>query len=274
MKRKKLEEIFLALYANRILQTVWTARNEANRKNGWALKDKTQAPWFLNLREIGNYPMIFQGVCQASADMLREISSSVDLAIGVDMAGVPLIGGAIIELLHAGEEMRFGYTRPLEKKVRTLSELLEQMAAWDATKYGQKSVVEAVMYPGNKIAIFDDMATGLASKKIARLMVLYEAENRGLADVTCNEIVYFMDRGQNNIEAGLNYKNETDARLKPAALNVHYAINFGTYLPLLEDEMTENEYATIVEHQRNKNRFGTDIPWRQQVLAAAKAEAH
>lgn len=272
-----LIKLFIKLYKERYTQTIWNAEHQANRENGWELKSGLLVPWFFNMRPVGSSPEPFYQICQVMGALL--VKHKTDMAVGVEMAGVPLVGGVAATMFSNGNPQRFGYTRPLPgEKIRTPKEASERLAQIGSRveQYGQKSFVEGRMYDDDSMAIFDDMSTNIGSKLIARLIVLWEAEQRGLNGVTCNRIFYFLDRGQEgaNIKAGLNHEHENDLSLRPAALEVIYAISFNELFPHLEDVMTANEFAAIQAHQQDPERFGSDEKWRNELFAMAKAETH
>jgi orotate phosphoribosyltransferase len=261
-----LEELFLDLYRRQFIQTLWNAEKKDNREQGWRLKNFMLVPWFFNMRPIGDAPLTFQAICKLMAKMISE--HDINLLVGVEMAGVPLIGGICLELLSLGCPVRrFAYTRPLPEKVRHPGDLQRYVE-----NYGQKDWVEGRVHQGDRCAIVDDMATNLSSKIIARCLVLLKAEDCAV-QAECDKIFYFLDRGSGNRQRGLDFANEPDQSLKPAPLDVNFIVSFDAYLPYLEKVMTDNELQVITEHQKDSERFAYDEKWREEVLAMAKKES-
>lgn len=273
-----LIELFVKLYTNRYIQTLWNAESRKNREKGWELKGGLLAPWFFNMRTVGSDPELFYQICQVMAAMVSE--REVGLLIGVEMAGVPLVGGVGAVMFANGHPQRIAYTRPLPGgKVRTPEQAAERLAGIGAglvDTYGQKSFVEGRINHGDRMAIVDDMSTNLGSKQIARQIALWEAEQRGIQGVICDMIFYFLDRGDRGVnkQEGLDFANNTNLALRPAALDVMFAIGFDDFLPHLEGVMTPDELAAIQAHQSDKGRFARDIAWHDELIAMARSESH
>lgn len=249
------ERLIIPLYKEKYLQTLWNAEKEENRNNGWWLKSGIWAPWFFNMRPVGDSPELFFNICRAMADMIAEYDD-VNLLIGVEMAALTLAGGTSIALRLKSLWQRIGYTRPLPKKARTPKEALEILKSIKSrvADYGQKDFVEARIRNGDKIAIFDDMATDLGSKIIARLIVLWQAEQRGIS-AECNKVFYLLNRDKNNREKGIRFADEPEQELYPASLQVDYIIEFDDYFPALKRVMKPDEYKMIEDFQKDASQF-------------------
>lgn len=265
-----IKDLFIALYKHGFIQTVWNAEKEENKKKGWVLVSGQKVPWYFNMRPIGDAPKIFYNTCLLMAAMIK--NTDTDLMIGVEMAGVPLVGGISVAscVNEISPPLKFGYTRPLPRKARNPEDVIRILGEIDGSvqSYGQKDFVEARMYNGMNIAVVDDMSTTLGSKIVARQIILWEAQRRGVK-VNCNKIFYFLDRGDDNIQAGLDFAKNPDERLHPEGLDVQYVLKFNDFIPLLEEVMSPDEYSVICEHQRNSKRFGLDEDWRNHVIALA-----
>ena len=262
---ENLEKLFLDLYKHQFNQTLLDAKRE-KEKEGWILKSGLLVPWFFNMRPIGDAPLMFRAICKLMAEMI--LSHEINLMVGVEMAGVPLVGGICVEMLSLGGfTSRFAYTRPLPEKIRHPGDLARYVS-----NYGQKNLVEGRIRQGDRCAVVDDMATDLGSKIIARRLVLFEAEDRGV-EAECDHIFYFLDRGANNRQRGLDFANESNQELKPAPLDVNFVVSFNEYLPCLRKVMTENEFQAIMEHQKDPDRFSQDKEWRQTLIETARIES-
>jgi len=62
--------LIIPLYNERYLQTLWNAAKEQHRREGWTLKNKSWAPWFYNMRPIGDSPKLFHDVCHGMSDLI------------------------------------------------------------------------------------------------------------------------------------------------------------------------------------------------------------
>jgi len=268
-RRYWANSLVVPLYRDKIFQTPYNTTDPKFTKKGWFLKNKMWAPWFLNLRLLGEFPHLFVGVCRAMADLVMTHVNDIDVLIGVEMAGIPLVGGTVQALMdHYVTPVRFGYTRPLPEKVRTPKEALDMLGKMtpEVAGFGQKSYVEGVLRDKDRVAIFDDMSTGLASKIIARSIVLWEAEQRGVKIGECRKVLYFLNRNTENRVAGVAFQNDIE-ELHPTALDVDYVLDFDVdCLPQLETVMHASEYALIRDYQNDPTQFqDTDV--QNDVLA-------
>ncbi|KJU83116.1 orotidine 5'phosphate decarboxylase-orotate phosphoribosyltransferase [Candidatus Magnetobacterium bavaricum] len=249
------KDLIIDLYKEGYLQTLWNAAEQKNRAEGWRLKSGIWSPWFFNMRHVGSSPKLFYDLCSAMADMIAQ--HDVSLLIGIEMAGIPLVGGiAVAMFTQHNKPQAIGFTRPLPKKARTSTETLHLLQNYDelAGSYGQKSLVEARLSQQDNVGIVDDMATDLESKIMARLLVLREAQRQGI-NLQCNKIFYILNRNKGNRQKGLDFANEKAPQLYPAALEVNYIIEFDDALPFLRPCMRSEEYEVVVAFQENRTRF-------------------
>lgn len=276
--RRSIEEwadrLVVPLYQGQYLQTIWNAYNLINRLKGWTLKNNTWAMWFYNMRPFGNSPELFLETCCAMSDLTAEHDE--DVWIGIEMAGVPLVGGtAAISLARNGIPRRFGYTRPLPEKARTPMEALEilrKISAEFTDKYGEKQFVEARLRDGDKIAVFDDMANDLGSKLIGRLITLWHADQLAEpVEVSCRKLFYTLNRNPGNKQKAVDFGNNTESGLYPEPLEAHYIIKINDHLHQLETAMRPDEYSVFCDFQKNSGHF-QDPDVQKEVLAlVAKA---
>lgn len=254
-KEEWTEKLIEPLYQNKFIQTLYNAAKEKNRNEGWKLVSGAWSPWYFNIRPVGNTPQLFYEICLATAEMIIDYDD-VDLLIGVEMAGVPLVGAVATTLFGMGRPQRFGYTRPTPAKGLTQDGVVKMLKNIDTgvANYGEKDFVEARMKNGDKIAVFDDMATSLGSKIVARALILWQAKKLGIA-VNCKRVFYFLNRGQTNRIKGLNFAAEPEIALYPAELLVDYVIEFDNAMPLLKKVMKPGEYYLIESYQKNPKQF-------------------
>ena len=193
----------------------------------------------------------------------------MDLLIGVEMAGVPLVGAVATTLFNMGRPQRFGYTRPTPIKGVKPADVPAMLAKIESGgfAYGQKDFVEARMKDGDRIAILDDMATTIGSKIVARALVLWQAKQQGLA-VVCDHVFYFLNRGGDNRAKGRLFANETEPALSPASLAINYVIEFDNAFPLLKNVMKPREYESIRTFQDDSKNFDME----RAVAMAARGE--
>ena len=269
-KERLTKKLVFPLYEEKYIQTLWNTPWKDKQEKGWILKSGIWVPWFFNMRPVGNSPELFREICGAMAEMIGK--EDINLIIGVEMAGVPLVGGIAISSYVNGKEMRFGYTRALPLKARVPLDALRMLNEIDSGvanfDYGQKEFVEGRMVDGDSVAIVDDMATDLGSKIIARLIVLREAQWRGVK-VACNKIFYFLNRGAGNRLKGLQFAEVQEMGLIPERLDVDYIVEFDECLPQLKKIMQPIEFEVISEFQKNPKRY-QDEAERNKVLALVK----
>ncbi len=256
LRQKWALKLLPSIYQKGIIQTLWNTKDLKYLESGWILKNNSWSPWFLNLRALGNFPCLFRDVCYGMAELVDEESYNFNTLIGVEMAGIPLASSlAIILHEYYGKAKKIGYTRPLPRKPRTLEEALTILNNLDlqAFTYGQKSFVEVGFENKDRVAIVDDMATDLSSKLISRLIILREAERRGV-QIECNKIFYFLNRNKNNALVA-DYFQYALPELYPAKLEINYLIEFEDCLPLLKSSMRAKEFETIMEYQKDPLPF-------------------
>jgi len=270
---KSVKELMVDLYQYQFIQTIWNAENEVNRKNGWRLKSGAWSPWFFNMRPVGCAPELYRNIIMMMYALIKD--KGIDTLIGVDMAGITFVGALANEYAHSpGGLIKIGYTRPLSPKPRTPAHAAEilanenEEAKAQGMDYGQKQYVEARFTDGDRVAIYDDMSTNLGSKLIARLLTYHAADLQN-ARIMCDDVFYFLNRGANNKQAGIDFKNDTDERLLPAKLNVQYAIEFDDELPVLEDPMCADEYRLIQTYQENPKNFQDEAGIKAALKLAA-----
>lgn len=274
-QKRSIEEwadlLIVPLYQEQYLQTLWNAYDRSKRENGWRLKNKQWSPWFYNMRPFGDSPKLFHNTSLAMADLVA--AYDVNLLIGVEMAGIPLVGAvSVASLAYNGIEKRIGYTRPLPEKARTPLEALEilrKIAAEPTEKYGEKSYVEARLRNGDRVGIFDDMANDLGSKIIARLVVLWQASQMSEpVQITCNKAFYTLNRNVGNRQKGLDFANNSNPDLYPEPIEVHYLIETDEHLCKLERVMKPDEFQVFSAYQKDPNQF-QDYDVQREILALA-----
>jgi len=268
------EKLFIPLYKEKFTQTLWNTDDLIRQKKGWTLKSGQWAPWFYNMRPLGDSPRLFTDCCIAMSDLIS-MHDDVDVLIAVEMAGINSSGGmAVASMLLNNIGRRIGYTRPLPKKPRTpeaAARLLREIEE-GVEDYGQKEFVECRLKNGDRVAIYDDMAMNLGSKIIARTTVLWQAKQKGI-NIKCNKIFYLLNRTKGNREIGLEFIDEKNQLLYPEALDVNYIIEFDDHLPTLETVMHPAEYEVISNFQKNPKQF-MDKGVQTEVLAlAARAQS-
>ncbi|MBF0608482.1 MAG: hypothetical protein HQL61_13150 [Magnetococcales bacterium] len=267
-KQQWSRDLIIDLYKEGYLQTLWNAAEAKNRTGGWWLKSGIWSPWFFNMRHAGSSPRLFYNLCSAMADMIA--GHDADLLIGIEMAGIPLVGGiAVAMFTQHNKPQAIGFTRPLSKKARTSTEALELLQNYDelAGSYGQKSLVEARLTQNCTVGIVDDMATDIESKIMARLLVMREAQRQGIS-LQCNKIFYILNRNKQNPQKARDFINEPDPLLYPAALELHYIIEFDDALPFLRPCMKPAEYEAIVAFQQDKGQFQDEQMQRDLIKQA------
>jgi len=257
------------LYEAKLIQTLWNAERVKNSQEGWTLVSGAKSPWYFNIRPLGCFPRLFSDVSHAMAELVNE-HRGIDLLVGIEMAGIPLVGAVSPILLEKyGREIKIGYTRPLRHKGLKPEDIVRYLEeeGIDAA-YGQKSLVEVRFSQGDNVAIFDDMATNLGSKIVARYIALWDAGQRGI-NLSCKTILYFLNRGAKNKELGLAFRDKAP-ELFPEELEVDYVLEFNEHLPLLRKAMRPQEYELISQYQKDPEQFQDQTAQKKVFAQVAK----
>ena len=140
-KENWTEKLIAPLYQEGYLQTLWNTQKEKNHREGWWLKNGMWSPYFFNMRPVGDSPDTFNDICQAMKDLTTEYYQDIDLLIGIEMAGVSLVGGLSAKARDTCKDFyyfswRIGYTRPLPIKPRNPIGALEIIRLIDAGMLG------------------------------------------------------------------------------------------------------------------------------------------
>jgi orotate phosphoribosyltransferase len=248
--------LFVPLYQERFIETLRNTDNLKKQQQGWTLKNGSWALWFFNMRTVGDAKGLFPEVCTAMAEMIIE-DNKVDVLIGVELAGLILVGGVAMAMKQLGHPVRIGYTRPLPTKVRNPQELIKEIHRIDQSvaDYGEKQYVEARFRDGDRVGIVDDMATDIGSKIIARKIVLWQAALLGLR-VECNDLYYILNRTKGNKEKAFRFViTEKERELVPEPLYANYIVEFDDCFPQLQAHMLPEEYKSVQLYQGNPALF-------------------
>lgn len=249
-------KLIIPLYMEGYIETMWNTR-KADKRGGWRLKSGLWSPWFFNMRPVGSSPALFYDICTSMSELIIQ-SAEVEMLVGVDMAGIPLVGGIARAMYDSGFPVKVGYTRPLPRKVKTPLECLELIREIDGrvTDYSDKEYLEGNLEP-MRIGILDDMATDLGSKIIARTIVLWQAGLRNV-QVTCDDVFYFLNRNKHNVQKGVDFAANQEAGLCPTKLNVKYVLEIDDHLAELEKVMKPGEFAVFINYQQESKRYQED----------------
>ena len=130
--------------------------------------------------------------------------------------------------------------RTPEEAERVLSEF-----RGDVHTFGGKELVEGRFYDGDVLCITDDMVTDFGSKLIARRILEYEMERRGVGDVKMKHVAVVLDREQGA---------EDEARNQ--GMQLHSLIKFKSQgLGWLESIMKPEEYQLIHGYQEDPSSY-------------------
>jgi len=185
------------------------------------------------------------------ARLVKEEAPQITRVIGIAMAGIPIASGMAL----AGK-MPAGFTRKMEnvKSVAAFRDLI--------TSYGEHSLLEGELVPGDRLALVDDLVTRFDSKEIALEQVKYEVQRRSVPDVQCSTVLVVLDREQGGQEAARN-----------AGVQLLSLIPFKkSGLPLLRDVMDRTEWDTIRRYLDDPDHFQhKDVQHRLEDLASRPA---
>ena len=201
---------------------------------GWKLVSGLWSPFYIQLRLISSFPQTLRRVGRAMSVFLKNRVPDVTKLVGIAFAGIPIATAISLE-----SGIPAVHTRKVTG-IKTPEDLKEALA-----EYGQHRLVEGVLEDGDVLCLVDDLVTGMESKLVARAQVMAEVENRGLADVKCDDIAVVIDRQQGARE-----------RAESEGMNLYALINFvDTGLPLIRDVMDEDEFRLIKSYLEAPNEF-------------------
>lgn len=205
-----------------------------DRPEGWTLISGLYSPIYIQLRPLISYPAVFDKVCRAMTRLIREECPDITKVVGIAMAGVPLAAG--ISLVGG---ISAAFTRKLEN-VKSLEAL---RGAIDS--YGEHSMLEGVLEPGDRVALVDDLVTKFDSKLIAMEQVRFELEKRRIPGVECKTVLVVLDREQGGA-----------ATAEKEGINLVSLIRFKSVgLPLLNDCMDPKEWQILTDYLEDPAGF-------------------
>ncbi len=176
-------EITRSLYDQRMIFT-WYRDNP----QGWTLVSGLWSPYYISLRPITSYPLLYQKIGHVMGKTIEEEAGyradGSHRVVGVAMAGIPIANA--ITLLHGIPSC---WTRKIDAK--TEEEFDKRLG-----EYGKHAMVEGEINDRDTLAVCDDLVTRLDSKKLARRQVEYEAKRRKLEGVKCTDVAVLLDREQ------------------------------------------------------------------------------
>jgi len=178
-------QILVFLYQHGMIKTFYR-----DKPAGWTLISGLYSPIYIQLRPILSYPFGFRLICRAMGRLLEEEAPFVNKAVGIAMAGIPIVAGMSILT-----DIPSAFTRKLEgvKNIETLQNRI--------SSYGEHALLEGDITPGDRLALIDDLVTRFDSKLIALEQLRHEMARRNITDVTCSTIAVVIDREQGGEEA-------------------------------------------------------------------------
>jgi len=241
--------ILLDLYNHGFIETIYNTNNEKYQQ-GWILKSGLWSPWYFNLRPLGASPKLAHDIASAMNQMIISKVPNLTQIVGIEMAGVPLASAiGTLNESHCNF-IHYSYTRALPGgKPRTPEEAKSKLEKMKIDfGYGGKELVEGRFKDGDNICIVDDMVTNFGSKLIAKYIIEYEMERRGIKNVNLNHVAVVLDREQG-----------ADKEAKKQGMNLHSLIKFKTHgLSWLKDIMLPQEYKLISDYQENPQSFNDE----------------
>lgn len=248
-RKERAKNILEGLYRGNYVETIYNTLNEKHQKQGWVLKSGIWSPWFFNLRPVGANPSIVADIAYVMNHMIREEVPKLTQIVGIEMAGVPLVSSIGTAQGPGCELIPYGYTRPLPQgygKPRNPEEAKKVLSEMKADYgYGGKEVVEGRFEDGDNICITDDMVTNFGSKLIAKLIIEYEMERRGVIGVSIDHVAVVLDREQG-----------AEEEAKKHGMYLHSLIKFKSEgLGWLKEIMPPQEYELLSGYQENPEKY-------------------
>jgi len=240
-------EITEGLYESNFIKTVYNAEEQKFRDQGFILKNGSWSPWFLNLRPIGDAPELLDRIAYALALMMENEMPECNKIVGVEMAGIPIATAtSMVSFERRGRPIPFCYTRPLPVKLRTYEEVRKFFEKERSEEgYGVKELVEGRLRDGDTLAIWDDMVTDFGSKLIAKEIVSYEVEKKGVNDVRIDHAGVLLDREQGATEEAAKF-----------GMGLHSIIQFkANGLEWIKGRMLPEEYQLVADYLASPKRY-------------------
>lgn len=226
-------QITRGLYESGMIKTWYR-----DKPGGWRLASGLWSPYYINLRLVSSFPELYVNTGKAMEIMMDDIGfkrGTSDKVVGIAMAGIALANAITFT---AGIPSL--YTRKLPEDVRTPEDVRKYLSS-----HGQKALVEGEFNSGDKLALIDDLVTGLDSKLLAHSQVIEEAKIRKLVDVTVDHIVVLLDREQGGAEKARSAGFQLCSFIPFATKGVHW----------LKEGISEIEYKTIIEYMVDPQKF-------------------
>lgn len=246
-REEKAKTILIDLYRNGFIETIYNTGNKEHQKKGWTLKSGAWSPWYFNLRPVGACPKIVSDITYAMNHMVRDEVPDLSQIVGIEMAGVPLVSAISTASGPGCELIPYSYTRAIPGgKPRTPAEAKKTLSKLKVDfGYGGKELVEGRFENGESLCIIDDMVTDFGSKLIAKYIVEYELERRGIKNVKIEHVAVVLDREQGAKKAAEEHQ-----------MHLHPLIKFKTFgLDWLRDIMMPEEWKLINDYQQNPEKY-------------------
>lgn len=222
------KKIMKSMLRHDILRT-WLRGNP----EGWKLKSGLWSPYYLNLRELQSYPVLYVRATEAITMVIDGIGfkrHGTDRIIGIPEGGTALANGVTFS------------TGIPSLNLRKLPDKLEGKEEIEAylSSHGQKELVEGKLRSGDRIAIVDDVIATFESKARAILQINNHIERRGLKNIIFQDVVVLIDREQGGVERGKEY-----------GFDVHSFVTISRALRLIKNEFEVLEYSVLRRYLEN-----------------------
>jgi orotate phosphoribosyltransferase len=251
-QERELQGILRGLYNENMVMTWYRDRPE-----GFWMIGGLWSPFYFNLRDISSAdPALFKRATKAIARKFEELDFVADgrtRVVGIAMTGIPFSNGLLWET-----GMPSLYTRKLPTEISTV-EQLDRYIEERWREHGVHALVEGVIKPGDRLIIVDDVITEGHSKFLAKRQIELELERRGLTNVTAEDLVVLINRGQG-----------ASARAKDLGFRLHEVMNFAERgLDWLKKDFSPVEHEVIRDYLRDPQRY-MDEKLRQEVIGLAR----
>ena len=164
-----------------------------DRPTGWELTSGAWSPFYYMFRDVPSFPHLFKYSVDILARLAEDRAKAArfDVLVGIASTGIPLAAGVALKL-----GVPLAVTRKMAG-VRTRNDLEVAANAW-----GEHALVEGRFPQDMRYLLIDDVVTGGASKALARDLVQFEAQKRGVQATYVGTLVV-VDRGYPGQEADL-----------------------------------------------------------------------
>ena len=240
------KELSSAFFDLGMIQTFWRDKAE-----GFPLRDGTFSPYYINLRTMTSYPDSDKLSAMIGLGIRKKIQEE-----GIDINRI--VGAANTGILIAKSVTDWGkipscWNRKIEQ-VKTVEQLEKEV---EKDYYKTRHILEGILFPGDRLMIWDDVITGGGTKLVVNRQVEIEEERREKNerrpyDLELNYVGVIIDREQGG-----------EKILRENGFKLYSLMTFSQCLEWLRKKMHPYEYEMIAAFNKNPDEFQDERLQRQ-----------